>query len=355
MDEYPDIKTPSQERAETLYGEETPQDEPSPVEESEEVSQEPAREAESDDEPVAERQEPEAEEDAEDSSGAAEDDDAEVAEQKAADEDDDEQYMTTIEELAEHLETDPDFIQSLKVQQKVNGEMVDVSIADALSTHRKVLAADNVLSEAKEKRNELLAEATKEREEAGERLAVMGTLVTELEQEYSSLIDGADMDRLRQDDPQEWNAKKTELREKQERIESLKEKAAAAYRDMVQSANQKMQEQRLQRLPQEQEILLDRVPEWQDEEKATQERKKVVQYLNDQGFAESEISAAGFSGKALAIAVKAMRYDQLEGKKANLRSKKVVTIPKVTKPGTKSEDRKPQQKPKDRASLLYGP
>ena len=59
--------------------------------------------------------------------------------------------VRTVEELAEHLETDQSWLEGLTISQTVRGEVVDVKIADALETHRKVESADSYLKEAKEK------------------------------------------------------------------------------------------------------------------------------------------------------------------------------------------------------------
>ena len=353
------VQTPAAKMAESLYGA------PEPSEPSEVVS-EPSTDEQKDNTPEAaekpetvEKTEPEGERGEEEIVADSESDDdledsSEDAEGAAFEEvDDDDQYMQTVEELAEHLETEPGFIEHLKVKQKINGEMVDVTIADALATHRKVRAADQVLEEAKTKRSQMLSEVDTEKKKIGENLAIVNDLVAAYEAEFSKISSGVDMEKLRQDDPQEWTARKQEMRDMQERMAKLKENARQTYNKMITEANEAERKRAMERLPQEQEILLERVPEWTDETKASKERADVLKYLQEQGFTESEVSVAGLSGKATALAVKAMRYDRLKGRRSAMR-KKVARIPKVVKPGTRSADSKPEQQPEDRASLLYG-
>ena len=67
----------------------------------------------------------------------------EAAPEEGSEEQVEEVEITTVEELAEHFQIDPEWIQNLKITQKVNGQPVEFSIAEALATHRKVAAADS--------------------------------------------------------------------------------------------------------------------------------------------------------------------------------------------------------------------
>jgi hypothetical protein len=111
-----------------------------------------------------------------------------------------------------------------------------------------------------------------------------------------------------------------------------------------------------QRLPQEREKLLARIPEWSDGGKAKVEQKEVFEYLTNEGYQQHEIVALIHSGPALAMAVKAMRYDAAKSKSQTIKQK-LVTIPKkVLKPGPKpAAAAKPNGADfADTVSVLYG-
>ena len=55
--------------------------------------------------------------------------------------------LSSIEELAEHFNIDPEWVQNLNITQKIDGKEVSVSISDALQTHRQVTAGDEYLLE----------------------------------------------------------------------------------------------------------------------------------------------------------------------------------------------------------------
>lgn len=263
--------------------------------------------------------------------------------------------LSSLEELAEHFELDPEWLQTLSITQKVNGEAIPVKLADALATHRKVTAGDQYLTEAKTKAKSILEEANQQKEQLSGTLSTFAKLLESVESELERDTKGIDWAKLRESDPAEYAAKKAELKERRERLDQTKAEAAKAWQQVAAKAAQEQQEALKQRLPQEREVFLERVPEWADEEKAAAEREKVAQYLSGEGFSEDDIRVASFNGKVLAMAVKAMRYDAAKAKSETIK-KKVVKIPKVLKPGPKTtETPKPNDagRKDDPASILY--
>ena len=67
--------------------------------------------------------------------------------------------VSSVEELAEHFEFDPEWMQNLTITQKVNGKEVSVQLADALTTHRQVAAGDEYLADAKQKAKGIIDQA----------------------------------------------------------------------------------------------------------------------------------------------------------------------------------------------------
>lgn len=244
--------------------------------------------------------------------------------------------ISTVAELAEHLELDPEWLKTLKVSEKVNGSAVEFSIADALATHRKVQAADAHLADAKARSKQLLEEATQQKESWATGIATVNELIQEVE---SDLARDAKVltDSLKESDPAMYAVRQNEIRERRERIAAVKQKAQQGIQQAVQKSQAEQQAAMNQRLPQERELLLSRVPEWSDEAKATTEQKEVAAYLTNEGFTPQDIQVLAHSGRALAMAVKAMRYDRQDATKAKAEAikKKVVKIPKVLKPGPK--------------------
>lgn len=262
--------------------------------------------------------------------------------------------VTTIEQLAEHLEADLDWLQDLTISQKVNGQPMQVKLADALSTHRQVEAADQVLSNAKAKAKEMQAQLEVERQTINEGIVSVGTMLQALESELENDAKSIDWSELRRQDPAEYSAKKDEVRERRDRIRKMRDDAVAQYQAASLQLAQQQEAERIARLPQEQEILVERIPEWADDEKASQERAALVDYLYEDGFTQEEIEFISWNGKYLAPLIKAMRYDKSKGKVDTVK-KKVRKIPKVLKPGSdKATDNPSKPKSDDLVDILYG-
>lgn len=281
-------------------------------------------------------------------------DDTQIGEGDTPEVDTEEVEMWTLSQLAEHLETDTDFLMGLTVEQKVNGETVQVKLDDALRSYRTQEAAETHLAEAKAKANEAAEFTAQYKHQLGESATVLGTMINGIEQGLKAEVDNTDWASLRADDPAEYAARKTDVEERQGKVTKLREDAAVSYRAALEQMQALEQKQREENLPREREALYAKLPDWSDKETAEREGAAVLDYLSMEGYSQQEIDAVQWKGGYLSLAVKAMRYDKAKTKSDATR-KKIVTIPKVLKPGSKSEgDGKPTPAPEDRASALYG-
>lgn len=282
-----------------------------------------------------------------------------VAADPAADPAAEEVEIHALTELAEHFELDPEWLKTLKITDKVRGEAVEFSIADALETHRKVQAGDSYLTEAKGKAKTLIEEATQQKQSWATGIATVNELIVELETDLKREAAAVLTPALKDSDPAMYVLRQNELRDRQERVAGIKQRAQQGIQQAVQKTQAEQaaafQKLREQRLPHEREALLERVPEWSDEAKATAEQKEVVAYLTREGFTQQDLVAFDNNARLLAMAVKAMRADSGKAKLETIK-KKVVKIPKVLKPGPKPAAAKPNGADKsDPVSILYGP
>jgi hypothetical protein len=335
------LKSPADMTADILYGSPEPAQSTQEANEEVAVAEETAEAAEGELTQEVGSEEIEPDTDAGEPEGAAEGEEIE------------EVVLSTFEELSEHLETDPDFLQGLTIKQKVNGEEIDVKLSDALETHRKVKAADTHLKEAKQKANEISENMRQQKEALNETVAVFGALLTDMESNLETEVSGVNWQQLRADDPAAYAAKRQDVADQRAKIAAVKNEAVVKAREAVAEFNKREAELRLARLPEEQAVLLERLPEWADEKKAATERAEVVKYLQQEGFDESQVQTAAYNGRVLALGIKAMRYDKATGAKSAIK-KKIVKIPKVTKPGKAAEKAKPKPDSNDRSSVLYG-
>lgn len=265
---------------------------------------------------------------------------------------DDEIEVTTLEQLAEHLETEPDWIRGLSVTEKVNGKEIDVSISDALRTHRQVAAGDEYLADAKLKSKEMIESSGQGQQLIAASAAALRELLQEAESQLGNGMTDADWAKLRRNDPAEWTARKEDQREGQARIDAMKSRAFNALNATSTNQDETFKAAREETLPQEREIFLGMVPDWSDEEVATRESAEITEYLKSNGHTPDEMEMAAYNGKLLAYVRNSMLYERSRGK-IDAAKKKVVKIPKIMKPGTKADDKKPTSAD-DPVSILYG-
>lgn len=180
---------------------------------------------------------------------------------------------------------------------------------------------------------------------------MFGELVQTLEAEINGTEE--DWNKLRRDDPAEYAARRDEQRERQAKLEAIKQQAAGTAQQTAAATEEQYNKQLEESLPVEREILLERVPEWKDAEKASHEQQEVYNWLTADGYSPEDIKIASYNGKLMSLAVKAMRYDQSK-QKSEAAKKKVTTIPKILKPGTKKDASNASEQPTDRVGVLYG-
>jgi hypothetical protein len=249
----------------------------------------------------------------------------------------------SIQELIETNEYDPEWFNSLKVPVKVNGEQSEVTLADLQKSYQITEAAEKRLEEAKTKAKTLTTEMAEKSEAVAQQLTVTATLIEEAQNNLIADENAIDWAALRRDDPAEFSAKKDEFRERRAKIEATKNKARQEYTKLVEQQSQEQEKAHQERLKQESELLVQKLPEWSDPEKAKAEKTALAEYLANQGFSSEEIS--GLTDHRFVLqARKAMLFDsKQQGTKAA--AKKVAKIPKVMKPGApKSPEQTNSQK-----------
>jgi hypothetical protein len=95
-----------------------------------------------------------------------------------------------------------------------------------------------------------------------------------------------------------------------------------------------------------QQKLLEAVPEWADPEKGTQERQAVKKYLQEIGFSNDEVSQI-YDHRAVLVARDAMRYRQMMAKKQSVQPTQTAT--KTAKPGVATSVSEQGQKSRKRS------
>jgi hypothetical protein len=209
---------------------------------------------------------------------------------------------------------------------KVDGEEVQVTSEELVKSYQLEQAAQKRMQEAAEIRKTSEAESValaQQREKYGRALqAIEAQLnsVPEQPKEY--------WDKLYQEDPLEWAKQRDAFRDRKENVEKVQ-----AERARVERENQEqMMQQHQEYLVQQHQQLLERIPEWRNEEVAMREKQNVISYAQRIGYSEEELANASDS-RAIEVLRKAHLYDELMAGKPAAR-KKVTKAPKAVKSGT---------------------
>jgi hypothetical protein len=104
-------------------------------------------------------------------------------------------------------------------------------------------------------------------------------------------------------------------------------------------------------LAKESELLLQVIPEWSDPKVREAEDKQMTEFLSKYGFTEQEVSLVADHRLVKMV------YDAFKGKgmteKVDLAKKKVKTLPKIIKPGTKQDKKALAAKAKKTATEKF--
>lgn len=270
-------------------------------------------------------------------------DEAEVDDEPAHDEPDEreEGTISSLAELIQHLEADPEWVDGLKVPVKVNGKPAETTMKDLIASYQMNAAAEDRLEDAKSKAKALTQELTQKSEAIQSHFAISAKLIERAESLLTSDIKAMDLSALRRDDPGEYAAKVADVDRRRREIDSLKNETLSSYQKTQEATSHLMQAEHQKFLLQEQGALLEALPEWANPEKAQAEKVRMVQYLTGQGFTEQDVMGAS-DHRLVLLAHKAMLYDAGMSS-ADAAKKKVAKIPRILKPGTTQPTHRDQQ------------
>ena len=263
------------------------------------------------------------------------------AEGEAAEEE--EVAISSLPELAEHQEWDPEWINTLAVPVKVNGTAAEATISDLVANYQMNAAADQRLEDAKVKAKAQTEELRQKSEALEGQFAAVATLVESAEKLLNSETEGADLQSLRETDPAEYAAKVAELGQRRELIEGIKRDAVKTYQSLTDEQKAEQREQLETHLRQEQESLLEKLPEWRDDATAKDEKARLGKFLIGSGFTEQDVMGAS-DHRLILLARKAMLFDEGQ-KKVDTAKKRVAKVPKTLKPGApKPQEQRSREK-----------
>jgi hypothetical protein len=249
------------------------------------------------------------------------DDEVDDGEDAYDDDDDDEEVD---EEPAEKLYT-----------VKVDGKEVEVNLEEALKGYQRQEAFTKRSMELAEQRKAFAAEAAETKQLRDAYAQQLELLQAQLQQ--TNLTEEPDWTDLKNEgySTDDIFFAKTEWDKQQKQAYQV----AAERQKIAQQQAQEQEAQLKQHLQNQRVEMLERIPEWRNDETREFERKEVIKYAQKRvGFSEEEISSAS-DARAIELLYKAWKWDNLMEKKPTTkkRTRQAPKMAKAGQPATKRE------------------
>jgi hypothetical protein len=235
--------------------------------------------------------------------------------------DDDDDYEGDEEEPQERL---------YKV--RVDGEEIEVSLDEALQGYQRQKAFTKRSQEAAEMRKAAEKEAAEAKQARDYYAQQLEVLAQQIQQTIPQEPDWVGL--AREVSAEEYNAIRAEYDIRKDSLAKVEQERQAIAQQQA-ADNEKYLKEHLaaQRVD-----MLNRLPQWKDDERRDKERVEVINYARSIGFSEQEVAQAT-DARAIEMLYKAMQWDNLQRKKptAKKRTKEAPKMAKAGQPRTKKQ------------------
>jgi hypothetical protein len=211
---------------------------------------------------------------------------------------------------------------------KIDGKDAQVTEDELLSGYSRqadYTRKSQVLAEQRKKIEEELSATQQERQRYQAQLEQFKTQADSKLEEFKSV----DWTKLKEEDPMEYALKRDQYRELQESKRTVDEEQQTLLKQQQKEAQQKWQEE----LARQQEVMSQRLPEWNDPETGPKLKQDIKAFAMNKGFTEQEVNTL-IDARSVDVLHKAMMYENLLA--AKIANKKAKVVPKMQKPGTPS-------------------
>lgn len=218
-------------------------------------------------------------------------------------------------EEVEAAEDDDEYEEVEYHRVKVDGEERDVTYDDLIKSYQLEQTAQKRLMAAAEERKALDAEKAQTEQVRTQYEQALNLMAQQL-QTANQPKDQAYWDSLYENDPIEYIRQRDNERDNQSKMQAVQQEQVRLKQE---------------KLVKEQAKLLEKIPEWKDQEVEQREKAALVQYARENGWTDAELAEAADS-RYIELMRKAYLYDSLQSGKP-IAKKKVKTAPKMVKSG----------------------
>lgn len=210
---------------------------------------------------------------------------------------------------------------------KVDGEEVEVTLDELQNGYSRTSVFTKRQQELAEQRKALEAEAEQARQYRDAYAQQLELMKNQLQQTTQAEPDWGALFEQGYSEKEIFLAKAEYDKNKQETVRVQQEQQRIAQEQAAEN-QQKMREH----LEMQRQEMLNRIPQWQNDERRNSERLEVIKFANRMGFSEEEVANAS-DARAIHLLHMAWQMDKLQ-KKAPEAKKRTKKAPKMAKAGT---------------------
>lgn len=295
-----------------------------------------------------ETQERDGQQEVEDSSDDSQEESSEETNESETEEPEAEEESTyeTTSDLAEALDMPiDDFMANIKTKVKINGEELEVNLSDLKNGYQMESDYRRKTSDLAEHKKTFEQESAQKTEQLQASLMQVDTLLTNAEQDLVTEYNAVNWDDLRENDREEYLIKDSEFNKRNQKLQAQKQQASEKASEIYQEQQIKQQENLRNVISAEYSLMMDSIPEWNNEEVKKKDEAAISEFLLGRGFKQNEIhmqqDERGFihhpgiiDHRVISIIRDAMSYRK-QSEKVDLAKKRVKKLPKVLKSGAK--------------------
>lgn len=248
--------------------------------------------------------------------------------------------------LADYLEVPVADLYNMKIPVTVaDGTKEEITLGQYKDDYKTSTQYKRAQKELEDSKTAWEAEKQAKEQEVTQTLQQAQALIQVNEQQLMREMQNINWDKLREENPGEFSAKRQELYERQNAIGYAKQQAKDNFNKSIAEQKTKSFDKYQEDLQRELGLMVEAIPAWKDESVAEVEQPKLLSYLVNQGYSPAQINGEVKDGEVVSpgiidhrfysLAYKAKLYDE-QVAKADLNKKKVLKIgKKVLRPGSK--------------------
>lgn len=224
---------------------------------------------------------------------------------------------------------EPESFMQMPITVKVDGKTSQVALADLVRSYQTDAHVTQKSQAAAEAQRAFETQKAEIQQSLQHHLQTVTNLVTLAHQELLRDYQSIDWNKLQTEDPIRWSILDRQFQNRNAQIQGAMQQTAQQYLQQQQAQQQEL----AQRLPQEREKMVERIPQWRDAKQFEADRAVMVQSAQELGFTPAEISQIHDHRYMVALHY-ASQFLKLQAQ-APQALKKVRAAPQMANPGAR--------------------